>query len=686
MVGPITAAQLTELGVEPQEAERFLAEVTRLEGLPSPAAAWQELVDGLLRPTHPFGLHQLLFDRLMARWDGSQGPPPAWTPAPEVIQVSHVGELATQLGHGGDVRALHRWSVQHRARFWEQMIDRLGIVFRKPPDQVLDLSAGPAQPRWLPGTELNIVDSCFGAPPTAAAIRYASEAGEWGELTYGELEQLTHQVARGVQALGLGRGDAVAICMPMTAPSVAIYLGLIRAGCVVVSIADSFAADEIAKRLRIARAKAIVTQDVMHRAGKIHPLYGRVTEAGAPRAIVLSAGAEMAVELRPGDVSWSDFLGPSEPFPAVAGQPDDPTNILFSSGTTGDPKAIPWTQLTPIKCAADGQLHHDIHPGDVVAWPTNIGWMMGPWLIYASLINGATIALFDGAPTGRPFGQFVARAQVTMLGVVPSLVRAWKEADCMAGLDWSTIKAFSSTGECSSPDEMLFLMSLAGYRPIIEYCGGTEIGGGYLSGTVAQPASPATFTTPAFGLDVHICDERGQPADNGELYIVPPSIGLSNTLLNRDHHEVYFADTPPGPQGKLLRRHGDQVERLGGGYYRAHGRVDDTMNLGGIKTSSAEIERVMGEVAGIRETAAIAVPPPGGGASRLVVYVVLEAGVERSASELRQQLQQVVKTGLNPQFRVHDVQIVAALPRTASNKVMRRELRAAYQTGEGGAA
>ena len=170
----------------------------------------------------------------------------------------------------------------------------------------------------------------------------------------------------------------------------------------------------------------------------------------------------------------------------------------------------------------------------------------------------------------------------------------------MKGLDWQAIKAFSSTGECSNSEDMLFLMSNAGYRPIIEYCGGTEIGGGYLTGTTIQPATPATFTTPALGLDIVICDEEGQPTDNGEVFVTPPSIGLSTELLNKGHHEVYFEGTPQLPKMPPLRRHGDGVERLTDGYYRIHGRVDDTMNLSGIKVSSAEIEEVLNSVSGIR--------------------------------------------------------------------------------------
>ncbi len=296
------------------------------------------------------------------------------------------------------------------------------------------------------------------------------------------------------------------------------------------------------------------------------------------------------------------------------------------------------------------------------------------------------MALYYGAPTGRAFCEFVQDANVTMLGVVPSLVKSWRNAGCAERLDWSSIKAFSSTGECSYPDDMLYLMSLAGYKPIIEYCGGTEIGGAYITGTMVQPASPSTFSTAALGLDFAILDENGTECDNGELFLIPPSMGLSNQLLNRDHHEVYFAGTPERPYGTRLRRHGDQVERLPGGYYRAHGRADDTMNLGGIKISSAEVERVLNSVEGIRETGAISFVPRDGGLEHLVVYVVPEPPAELNDRKLKVALQQVLAERLSSLFRIHDLILVNALPRTSSNKVMRRELRRRYLSlrGSGG--
>jgi acetyl-CoA synthetase len=473
--------------------------------------------------------------------------------------------------------------------------------------------------------------------------------------------------------------------MPMTAESVAIYLGIILAGGVVVGIADSFAPDQIATRLRIAHAKTIFTQDIIRRGDRRLPLYERIVAAQAPSAIVITAEDIMAVTLRPGDIPWEDFLSDDTTFEAIARTPADHTNILFSSGTTGEPKAIPWNHATPIKGVSDAHLHHDIHPGEVVAWPTNLGWMMGPWLIYAGLVNRATLALYYGAPTDTGFGRFVQDAQVNMLGVIPSLVRAWCASDCMAGLDWSAIKAFSSTGESANPEDMLYLSALAGYKPVIEYCGGTEIAGGYVTGSLVQPTAPSCFTTPTLGLDFVLLDEAGNTTQEGEAFLLPPSIGFSSELLNRDHHQVYYAATPPY-LNTILRRHGDRLERLPGGYYRVQGRMDDTMNLGGIKVGSSEIERLLVTLKEVRETAAIGVSPPDGGPSQLVVYAVLNSEPKSEPKDatpvLLVSMQNTLRQRLNPLFKISDLVITDTLPRTASNKIMRRVLRDQYRESQ----
>ena len=597
----------------------------------------------------------------------------AWVPSPDFIETTNMAWLMRRAGMAS-YKKLHQWSVQNREAFWRLVTERLDIRFQRPFSRVVDLSRGVEAPQWLVDARLNIVESCFTAPADSAAIIHQAEDGEIKVTTVAELEALTGRIAANLKRCGFGRGDALAIIMPMTAEAVAIYLGIIKMGGVAVGIADSFRPREIAARLRLSKAVAVFTQDFMVRGHKMLPLYANLVEAGAPATIVLPARNKIGVSLRVGDLAWSDFLQAAEPVATEPGGPDDPINILFSSGTTGEAKAIPWTHSTPIKCAMDAHFHQNVQPGDVLVWPTNMGWMMGPWLVFGSLLNRATMGLYYGAPTGRPFGVFVERAGTTMLGVIPGLVKTWRETGCMAGLDWGRIKVCSSTGECSNAGDMQWLMGRAGGKPVIEYCGGTEIGGGYITGTVTQPCLPGAFNTPALGLDFVILDIHGQPANAGELFIVPPSIGLSNCLLNQKHHEIYFADTPRDFDGRPLRRHGDQMQRLGGGYWCALGRADDTMNLGGIKVSSAEIEEVLKFVAGVREVAAIAVSPVEG-PSRLVIYAACVEDHGGSRNELLSAMQQAIKCELNPLFKIHELILLEALPRTASNKVIRRVLR-----------
>jgi acetyl-CoA synthetase len=685
MPGNLLAQNLVALGLSVPRAEALCQAYQAACADRSAPQAWRQLTAGPLGPSGdlPFAVHLAVHQAVYADWDEGQGPPPAWLPDPAEMASTNLGRLLARRGLPS-YQALHEFSVRRRAEFWTDALAQLRIVFHDRPVTVLDPRGGPLAARWLPGARYNIALSCLAADPEAPAIVSGDPDGTMTTMSYGALAAEVRRVAAALQAAGFHVGDALAIDMPMTPASVVIYLGIIWAGMRVVSIADSLAASEVATRLRIAGAVGLFTALAIDRGGKRLPLYQKLADAAPPRTIVLDAGS---AALRPGDLTWEDFLsGGSPPADgpgpdAVIGGPETITNILFSSGTTGDPKAIPWTQLTPIKAATDAAFHFDVQPGSVVAWPTNLGWMMGPWLIYASLINRATMALYTDVPTARGFGEFVARARVNVLGLVPSIVKAWRADDRMRGLDLSALKCFGSTGEASNAVDYLYLMSLAGYRPVIEYCGGTEIGGGYLTGSLLQPASPATFSTPALGSDLVILDETGQPAQNGEVFLIPPTLGYSQSLLNRDHHEVYFAGTPAGPDDVPLRRHGDQIERLGGGYYRALGRVDDTMNLGGIKVSSAEIERTLDGVPGVRRSAAIAINPPGGGPSELVVYAVVDPAEEPGAPSAAwlPRLQQAIKERLNPLFRITDLVIVDALPVTASNKIMRRELRARYQ-------
>lgn len=305
---------------------------------------------------------------------------------------------------------------------------------------------------------------------------------------------------------------------------------------------------------------------------------------------------------------------------------------------------------------------------------------MGPILLYSCFLTGATLALYHGSPLGRDFGKFVQDAGVTILGTVPSLVKMWKSTQCMEGLDWTKIRSFGSTGETSNVDDDLWLSSKSFYSPIIECCGGSELSSAYVQGNHLQPQAFGAFSNASMTTGFVILDDHGVPHPDdlpcaGEVGLFPVYMGATDRLLNADHEEVYFKGMP-AYKGVQLRRHGDIIKRTVGGYYVVQGRADDTMNLGGIKTSSVEIERVCDRAdESILETAAISVAPPTSGPEQLVVLVVLKKGYEAEPNNLKMKFSKAIQGNLNPLFKVSYVKIVAEFPRTASNKLLRRVLR-----------
>ncbi|EYU38156.1 hypothetical protein ABFS82_04G140800 [Erythranthe guttata] len=708
----IAASDIAALGipfVTADELHRRLAGIIQNHGAGNPQS-WNIISKQLLTPELPFSFHQMMYYGCYKHF----GPdPPAWLPDPGDSKLTNVGKLLEEHGKQflgskyvdpiSSFLDFQEFSVSCPEVYWRTLFDKMNIYFSVPPECTLREDSTHPGGHWLPHACTNPANNCLRLNAQRnlndIAVIWRDEGDDENpvnKMTVKELRSSVWLVAHAIETLKLEKGSAIAIDMPMHVNSVVIYLAIVLAGYVVVSIADSFAPSEISVRLKISNAKAIFTQDVIIRGTRKLPLYSRVVDAQSPMAIVIpNRDSNFSTKLRDNDISWQSFLERATGFKevefvAVEQTTEAFTNILFSSGTTGEPKAIPWSVATPLKAAADGWCHMDIRKGDIIAWPTNLGWMMGPWLVYASLLNGASIALYNGSPLGSSFAKFVQDAKVTMLGVIPSIVRAWKNANSTSTYDWSAIRCFASTGEASNVDEYLWLMGRAQYKPVIEYCGGTEIGGAFVTGSLLQPQSLSAFSTPAMGCTLFILGDDGFPipqdgAGVGELALGPLMFGASRTLLNADHYDIYFKKMPLW-NGKVLRRHGDVFERTSRRYYRAHGRADDTMNLGGIKVSSIEIERICNMVSSdIVETAAVAVPPPGGGPERLVVAVVLK-DVDRKPllemSNLAASFNSALQKKLNPLFKVSDIVPLPSLPRTATNKIMRRVLRQQFSEND----
>ena len=443
------SAQSTSAYESVESEAAALLEAARQEaGNSSPLEVWRSLQSSI-GATKPFALHKACYEMC---YEGVEDVRPTWVPSEEQISRSNIRKMMEKKGFK-TYQEFFDWSIgmDTRDNFWMESMQNCGIVWDNTPSKTFDLSnGGAAHTSYFPDGTLNIVDSCFNKREShEAALIYAMESDPRAlqTMSFAVLDRLSNQIANAIQIkLGLVPGDAVGICMPMTPESVAIYLGIVKSGCAVISIADSFSAQEIAMRCRLGQAKAMITQDVIYRGAKFLPLFTRVLEANdimlaeikergdavpPPMKVVILPGMlhagpypKLAMMKRSPSGTWDDkdengfaiqvhksvialmrdgidwtwhaFLhNMADIFDVVPRNAMDPCNILFSSGTTGEPKAIVWSHATPVKCAIDGYLHQDVQVGERVVWPTNIGWMMGPWLLF-QLINGASIGIFNG--------------------------------------------------------------------------------------------------------------------------------------------------------------------------------------------------------------------------------------------------------------------------------------------------
>eukprot|EP00210_Caulerpa_lentillifera_P003183 g3042.t1 len=698
----LTSDELVAAGLDEADANQLCAVINTLfQNLEHDGQekVWMSIVSNALEPRHPFSVHTLVKEKVF----GSQydGIPPLWYPSKSIISntnlfkfmcffmTDYASELIDSDNATEQLEKLINIAVNDPEIYWTKVLQFAKIEFKVAPQRVLEHAEDADGVTWFPGSQLNIADIVLNK------IRNKKDAIIWQEenvqteelqtMSGEELRELSFRIAAAISKVHV-KGSCIAVYLPMTALSVAIYLGIVLAGCVVVSIADSFAAPEVKSRLQITKSSVIFTQDVILRAGRVHSLYEKISDIEDLQCIVIPAGAtSLKVELKSGDLSFDQFLACTfgQDFQPVICHPYSHTNILFSSGTTGIPKGISWTHLTPLKCGIDGMFYQDIRTSSVVCWPTNLGWMMGPWLLYASFLNEATMALYQGSPTSPEFCKFVESAKVTMLGVIPSIVRHWKHKDMKKDCDWSQIRCFSSTGEASSYDEYHWLMAQAGYVPIIEYCGGTEIGGAYITSCMLHTQTPSGFTLPVLGSkvvvlhDSSVTDIRDVCTFVGELALVPPTLGLSQMLLNKDHKkEYYMGMTRYGPYNYNLRRHGDVFEKNSQRFYFSRGRADDTMNLGGIKVSCIELEyTVMRKVSEIKEAAAVSYTYGTGGPEELALFLVLHSKDEIDLIKLKQECQNAIKAEINPLFKVSQVLLRDKLPRTSTNKITRNVLR-----------
>ena len=617
----------------------------------------------------------------------------AWKPNPDWIRDSNLARFMKREG----VRSyddLTRRAADDVAWFWDAAIRDLGIEFSKPYENIVDLSRGTEFPRWCVDGEMNIVHNLLDKWQStglrdAPALKWELEEGRSGILTYRDLNREVCRCAHALRSLGLGKGDAVGLFMPMTPEIVIAFLAIAKIGGIILPLFSGYGPEAIATRLNDGGAKALFTSDGFFRRGKLIPMKETADEALTSVATV----EHVIVHRRVGreDVPWTtgrdrwwDETVTSQP----ADSHTEPTSaedvvmLIYTSGTTGRPKGAVHTHCGfPIKAAQDMRHSMDLKRNDCMYWMSDMGWMMGPWLVFGTLINGACMMIYDGAPD-YPYvdrlWDLVERHEVTHLGLSPVLVRALMPhgVEPLAKHDLSGLRAIGSTGSPWDPESWLwtFRHALNSQKPILNYSGGTEISGGILCGNFFKSLKPCSFSGPVVGMDADVVDESGTPVREsvGELVIRKPWIGMTRGFWkDRDRYlETYWQRLP----GVWL--HGDFAAIDRDGLWYILGRSDDTIKVAGKRLGPAEVEAVLNAHEGVSESAAIGVPDEMKGET-LIVFCVLNPGVHGS-EKLRSELVQMVTDALGKPLKPREIKYCTALPKTRNAKVMRRVIRAAY--------
>src|SRR5437763_3117016 len=597
-----------------------------------------------------------------------------------------------------------RRSTTDIAWFWDTVLRDLEIEFYKPYSRVVDLSEGKPWARWCVDGQMNIahnmLDKYAGtATDERIAIKSEVEDETTRTLTYKELREEVNRMATALHSLGLGRGDAIGVFMPMVPEIVVAMLAIIKIGGIFLPLFSGFGAAAIVSRLKDADAKALFTGAGTYRRGKFCAMKPVADEAASQIAtlkhlIVLETAGDRQAERLPYKTHfWRDLISLStlnSQLSTAHTSAEDPMMIIYTSGTTGKPKGAVHTHCGfPIKSAQDMWQGLDLHADETLFWMTDMGWMMGPWEVFGTLLLGATMMLYDGAPDfPQPdrVWSLVDRHKVTALGVSPTLIRALRRYgdEIVHQHDLSSLRKFHSSGEPWNPDPWMWLFQNVGRGklPIINYSGGTEISGGIVEGNVLTPMKPCAFSAPLPGMAADVVDENGKSIRGkvGVLGIREPWIGMTGGFWRDPHRYVdsYWSRWPD------IWVHGDWAAVDDDGLWYILGRSDDTIKVAGKRLGPAEVESILVAHPQVSEAAAVGVPDPIKGEA-LVCFCVLKkdanGDVDPSAAlrtSLAAELKGNVARDLGKALAPREVFFVPDIPKTRNAKVMRRVVRAAY--------
>jgi len=585
--------------------------------------------------------------------------------------------------------------------FWDELIDVLDIEFYEPYETVRDETDGPQFTDWYVGGELNIAHNVVDrhAQPTAearnnAACIWEGEDGETRIVTYHDLYRQSNMVANALEERDVGTGDTVGLYMPMVPEIVPILYGCFKVGAIAVPIFSGFGVDATATRITDAGCSLLFTGDGFYRRGSEVEL-----KSAADEAIAQTDSVEHVIVYdRLGtDIPWDEsrdelwedaVLTQSDEYETKSLESSEQAMLLYSSGTTGKPKGINQTHAGAlVQCAKEIYFSFDHQPSDRFFWLSDIGWMMGPWMLIGNHTFGGTVMIYEGAPdypNPDRLWQLIDDHGISVFGVSPTAVRALQKHgdEWVEKHDLSTLRLLGSTGEPWDEDSWNWFYEQIGNgeTPIMNISGGTEIFGCFLQPLPIHSLKPCTLGGPALGMDVDIVNARGESIveSNERGYLVARSSAPSMTrsLWSGDERylEAYW------DRFEDMWNHGDWARKDEDGFWFLLGRSDDVLNVAGRKVGPAEIEEALIDHSAVNAAAAIGADDDTKGTA-VVTFIILESDVEESDA-LLDELKSYVGDELGKPFRPREIIVVDEFPKTQSGKIVRRLIQSVYEDEE----
>ena len=601
-----------------------------------------------------------------------------WAPAPAAFESSNLARFCRATGFDPrDYETLHRWSVSDPGAFWRAVWD-FGRVIGDPGAISLlrDDQAPMTRSRFFPDASFNLAENLLRGDDDRAAVIETDESGHFRTFTLGELRRRVARTAQGMRAAGVASGDSVGGILPNRVEGLVALLATLSIGAVWSSCSPDFGAAAIVDRLGQIGIKVLFAAPRYRYAGKEHDISGRLTEiiAAMPTVttLVLTGDDKPAM---PAAVAFEDF-GAHAPLAFERVPFDHPAYVLYTSGTTGAPKAIVHrTGGVLLQHLKEHLLHGDVRPDDVMSWYTNTAWMMYHWLI-SGLACGATVVLYDGAPILKtadgldpsPLWTMAERARVTHFGTSPKYLATLAAEGYAPGRlhDLSSLRSLLSAGAPVSPSQ--FDWVYAQVKPDMIFAsisGGTEIIGCFLLGSPIHTVRRGELTVKGLGLAVAVMDERNAPVigRQGDLVCTEPFPSMPLTFWGNDgdarYHATYFAAR------REIWTHGDVAEMTAHGSGIIHGRSDTTLKPGGVRIGTAEIYAACETFAEIEDCLVFGAPVEGD--EEIVLCVKLNEGFGLT-SELAARIRRAIREGASPRHVPHRIHAVQAVPYTLNGK------------------